>query len=79
MARSQLGINCPPDLLLRLRSAAKERHVTVTSLVIHWISAGLDGADSNGEESVACMESRLKRVEARLDELSRQLATLLPR
>jgi len=78
MARSQLGINCPPELLLKLRLAAKERHVTVTALVLHWISTGLDNPDFNGKENLSCMESRLRFIETRLDELSRQLSTWSP-
>ncbi len=76
MARSQLGINCPPELLQRLKSTAKERHVTVTALVLKWIRTGLDTSDFIGKQSVADAESRLTKIERRLDQLSSQVAAL---
>jgi hypothetical protein len=76
MARSQLGMNCPPELLKRLRSTAKERHVTVTALVLNWIRVGLDTSDFIGKQSVADTESRFTKIERRLDQLSRQVAAL---
>jgi hypothetical protein len=79
MARSQLGINCPPELLQRLRSTAKERHVTVTALVLKWIRIGLDTSDFIGKQSVADTESRFTKIERRLDQLSRQVAALQSR
>lgn len=68
MSRSQLAINCPSPLLIRLRAEAMSRKVTITSLLLQWIEAGLAGqlATSSPPASTA-LEARLEAVERRLD------------
>ena len=67
MGRTQLAINIPAPLLERLRSAAAERGVTYSSLVLQWIEAGL-GADLDASRSdlatqLAAIEQRLAALE----------------
>jgi hypothetical protein len=66
VGRTQLAINIPAPLLERLRSAAAERGVTYSSLVLQWIEAGL-GADLDASRSD--LAARLDAVERRLDAL----------
>lgn len=71
MARTQLAINCPQAVLERLRAEAEARGVTVTSLVLAWVTAGLDGgvvapADAPRPD----LEARLAAIERRLDGLT---------
>lgn len=70
MPRSQLAINCPQELLERLRSAAQQQRTTVTALVLGWAEAGLDGRlDAPRPASSSGLEQRLEAVEQRLDAL----------
>lgn len=70
MPRSQLAINCPAPLLERLKAAAAERGVTVTTLVLAWVEAGLDaGLDASRSVPRSGLDQRLDAVERRLDAL----------
>ena len=75
MGRTQLAINIPAPLLERLRSAAAERGVTYSSLVLQWIEAGL-GADLDASRSD--LAARLDAVERRLDALPASPTRVIP-
>jgi len=62
VGRTQLAINIPAPLLERLRTAAAERGVTYSSLVLQWIEAGLGAPRSD-------LAARLDALEQRLDAL----------
>ena len=75
MGRSQLAINIPAPLLERLRAAAAERGVTYSSLVLHWIEAGLDaGLDAPKSD----LDTRLDALEQRLDALATSPVRVIP-
>jgi hypothetical protein len=73
LARTQLAINCPQPLLDRLRAEAEARGVTVTSLVLAWVTAGLDGG------AVPPAEAPRSDLGARLDAIERRLDGLTPK
>jgi hypothetical protein len=75
VGRTQLAINIPAPLLERLRSAAAERGVTYSSLVLQWIEAGL-GADLDAPRSD--LAARLDAVERRLDALPASPTRVIP-
>ena len=76
MARDQLNIRLPPDLLERVRTAADEAGLPAASLVRKWIEAALDGRlaassslPSNGlADRLAELEKRQAEHEAELAE-----------
>jgi len=73
MPRSQLAINCPQELLERLRGAAQQQRTTVTALVLGWLEAGLDGClDAPRPASSSDLDQRLEAVEQRLDAIDSQ-------
>lgn len=82
MPRTQLAIRIPVLLLERLRNEAEQRSTTVTSLVLAWVEAGLDGrmtAYSSSSErridnvvtaSGAALVERIDEMNRRLDEVA---------
>jgi hypothetical protein len=66
--RSQLNINCSPELIARVKARARLEGVTVTELVTRLIEEVLhgDGWEGSLAERLAAIESRLELVEAAL-------------
>lgn len=64
--RSQLNLNCSPELLARVKAKARLEGVTVTELVILLLEGVLDGdgAELPVGERLRVIESRLSRLEA---------------
>lgn len=68
--RTQLAINAPPALLVRLREAAAARGTTVTRLVVDAVQAHLDAP--MGPSPQPELVEELERINARLDALERR-------
>jgi hypothetical protein len=64
--RSQLNINCSPELIARVKARARLEGVTVTELVTRLIEEVLhgDGADLSAADRFAAIEKRLDLLEA---------------
>jgi hypothetical protein len=78
MPRTQLAIRIPVPLLERLQDEAKQRSATVTSLVLAWVEAGLDGRmttySSPSEQRIDnVMTASGAALAERMDELTRRL------
>ncbi len=70
MARDQLNIRLSPELLERVKAAAKDADVPATTLVRKWIEAALDGRlAAASEPSSDGLANRLAELERRLAEL----------
>jgi hypothetical protein len=73
--RSQLAIQAPPELLIRVRDVAEARGRTITSVVLEWIEAGLAGeaapspAPAADDARVAALEAELVKLAARVTSL----------
>ena len=65
--RSQLNINCSPELLQRLKQRAQVEGETLTALVVRLLEAQLN--DRRGGVPLA---ERLEAIEARLQQLEAQ-------
>lgn len=67
-SRSQLNINCAPELLERLRSRARLESVSLTELVKALLEAQLDelGPELPLSERLITIESRLAFLESQL-------------
>lgn len=82
MPRTQLAIRIPVLLLERLRNEAEQRSTTVTSLVLAWVEAGLDGRmtgyglpadqriDNVATASGTALAERIDEMNRRLDEVA---------
>lgn len=62
--RSQLNLNCSPELLARVKAKARLEGVTVTELVVRLLEGVLDG-----DGAALPVGERLKVIEARLSRL----------
>lgn len=75
--RSQLAIQADPELLGRVRAAAKAQGRTVTALVTDWIDAGLAASGCQTKGAVGTdLADRMNQLEALVAELQRQVAGL---
>jgi hypothetical protein len=66
--RSQLNINCSPELIARVKARARLEGVTVTELVTRLIEEVLhgDGAGLSAADRFAAIEKRLELLETAL-------------
>ncbi len=64
--RSQLNLNCSPELLARVKAKARLEGVTVTELVVRLLEGVLDGegVELPVGERLRVIEVRLQRLEA---------------
>lgn len=71
--RHQLAIQCPPDLLERLRAVAAGQRRTVTSLALEWLEAGLAGrlGGADGGPGADQLVARIEALEAAVAALQR--------
>lgn len=65
--RSQLNINCSPELLQRLKQRAQVEGETLTALVVRLLESQL-----NERRSGVPLAERLEAIEARLQQLEAQ-------
>ena len=67
VGRSQLNINCSPELLQRLKQRAQVEGETLTALVVRLLESQL-----NERRSGVPLAERLEAIEARLQQLEAQ-------